>query len=142
MTSEFAIAVHAVVCLNHRKQVTSSEVLAKNICTSPTRVRRVLARLKKAGLVETKEGIEGGYHFTEDPGRVNLRMLADALEVSFVSSSWKSGSQDMDCMIASGMGSLLDELYSMLDENCRQQLEQITIADLEDRIFCRNTQYN
>ena len=33
--------------------MVSSEVLAENICTNPARVRKVMAQLKRAGLVET-----------------------------------------------------------------------------------------
>ena len=43
-------------------QTVASGLLAENICTNPSRVRRVLAKLKKAGLVQTKEGRQdGGY---------------------------------------------------------------------------------
>ena len=73
MTSEFTIAVHALVFLNHKKESKSSEELAKNVCTHPARIRKVMARLKKAGLVKTKEGIDGGYSFDLDPGCVTLR---------------------------------------------------------------------
>ena len=54
MTSEFGIAVHAMVFLHHKGDMVSSEVLAENICTNPARVRKVMARLKRAGLVSTK----------------------------------------------------------------------------------------
>lgn len=63
MTSEFGMAVHALTFLNHKGEIVSSEALAKNICTNPARVRKVMAKLKKAGLVDTKEGLEGGYLF-------------------------------------------------------------------------------
>ena len=56
MDSSFNLAVHALVCLSHSGRSLSSEALAENICTNPTRVRRVLAGLKKAGMVETREG--------------------------------------------------------------------------------------
>ena len=46
MTSEFAIAVHALVYLNHKGETVSSEALAENICTNPARVRKVMAKLK------------------------------------------------------------------------------------------------
>ena len=59
--SSFNLAVHALVCLSHSGRSLSSEALAENICTNPTRVRRVLAGLKKAGMVETREGLDGGY---------------------------------------------------------------------------------
>ena len=63
MTSEFGIAVHAMVFLHHKGDMVSSEVLAENICTNPARVRKVMAQLKRAGLVETHEGAVGGYRF-------------------------------------------------------------------------------
>lgn len=55
MDSSFNLAVHALVCLSHSGRSLSSEALAENICTNPTRVRRVQAVLKKAGIVETRE---------------------------------------------------------------------------------------
>ena len=66
MNSDFCVAVHALVYLNRRGCVLSSEELARNICTNPARVRKVLARMKKDGLVETKEGSSGGgYRFAK-----------------------------------------------------------------------------
>ena len=54
MTSEFGIAVHAMVFLHHKGDMVSSEVLAENICTNPARVRKVMAQLERAGLVECR----------------------------------------------------------------------------------------
>ena len=59
MTGEFTIAVHALVFLDHKKETLSSEELAANICTNPVRVRKVIARLKKYNLLDTKEGLRG-----------------------------------------------------------------------------------
>ena len=73
MDSSFNLAVHALVCLSHSRRSLSSEVLAENICTNPTRVRRVLAGLKKAGMVETREGLDGGYRLCADPAVLALR---------------------------------------------------------------------
>lgn len=135
MTSEFAIATHALVVLSHRKTVVSSDVLAENICTNPTRVRKVLSRLKKAGLVETKEGAEGGYLLVVPADQIDLRTVADTLEVAIVTATWKSGNPEMSCMISSGMAGVLDGLYADLDKNCRELMGNITIADLENKIF-------
>lgn len=137
MTSEFTVAVHALTVLNHRAEVVSSESLAENVCTNAARVRKVMAKLRKAGLIETKEGIEGGYLFRRDSSKVNLAMIADALDVTFVSASWKSGNPEMECLIASGMAGVLDEIYEGLDRECRDRLEKITIADIDRKIFGR-----
>lgn len=135
MTGEFAVAVHALVYLNHRAQTLCSEALAENICTNPARVRKVMARLKKAGLITTREGAEGGYTFELDPKTVTLRRVAEAVEASFVSASWRSGNPDMECLIASGMADLLDGIYAELNESSLARLEQITIADVDAQIF-------
>ncbi len=140
MTSEFAVAVHGLVYLNIKKTTTPSEELASNVCTNPARVRKVMAKLKKAGIIATKEGLEGGYHFVKDPSRVNLKQICDALEVTFVSSSWKSGNENMPCMIASGMAGVMDEIYGDLNELCRKRMEEITIKDIEEKLM-QNRQF-
>lgn len=135
MTGEFAIGVHALVFLNHKKGVRSSEEIAVNVCTNPARVRKVLARLKKAGLVQTKEGIDGGYMFNLDSSQVTLSMVADALDAVIVTAAWKSGSSDMECLIASGMADIMDGIYASLDQCCKEKLKKITIADIDRKIF-------
>lgn len=109
MNSDFCVAVHALVYLNRRGCVLSSEELARNICTNPARVRKVLARMKKDGLVETKEGSSGGgYRFAKGAGEVSLAQVARALEVRFVSTSWHSGSQEVKCLVATGMAQVME----------------------------------
>ena len=69
MTSEFAIAVHALVYLNHKQETLASEELAKNVCTNPARIRKVMAKLKKKDLIATKEGQNGGVSHFHGGGR-------------------------------------------------------------------------
>ena len=61
MKSDFSVAVHALVYLSVKGCTLSSDALADNICTNAARVRKVMARLKKAGLVGAREGSEGGF---------------------------------------------------------------------------------
>lgn len=135
MNSEFAIAVHAIVCLSRADAPLSSEQLAKNICTNPARVRKVVARLRRAGLVATKEGAEGGCRFSRDAERTTLLEILDAVGTRVVCASWRSGSADLPCLIAAGMADVMDELYDSLDQACREKLSSVTVADLIQKIF-------
>ncbi len=135
MTSEFGIAVHAMVFLHHKGDMVSSEVLAENICTNPARVRKVMAQLKRAGLVETHEGAVGGYRFAGSADTVTLCDIAQAVGAAFVSASWRSGDVDKPCLVASGMGALMDEVYTGLDALCKERLQSVTVAALEARLF-------
>ncbi|WP_040198326.1 RrF2 family transcriptional regulator [Candidatus Soleaferrea massiliensis] len=139
MTGEFTIAVHALVFLNHKAKSLSSEELAKNICTNPARVRKVMAKLKKAGLIETKEGADGGYRFSLDPASVNLARVGKALGTAYVSAGWRSGDSDMDCLIASGMAGIMDDIYDALNRRCESYLETVTIAGIDETIFHAHT---
>lgn len=135
MNGEFCVAAHALVYLHHKGVPLSSDALAENICTHPARVRKVLSRLKAAGLVVSKEGEGGGYHFPGDPAAVSLLDVAQALDIRCVEFRWRSGSVDMECLVASGMGSLMEQLADDLDQRCRQRLSEVTVAQLEDCIF-------
>lgn len=135
MKSEFIVAVHAMVFLHHKGVTVSSETLSENICTHPARVRQVMAKLKKAGLVETCEGGQkGGYSYLKTE-RVTLGQIAGALDTQFVQTSWRSGGKEMKCQVASGMAGYIDGLYGELNRQCREYLSTITIADVERALF-------
>ena len=135
MDSSFNLAVHALVFLNHSGHSLSSEALAENICTNPTRVRRMMAGLKKANLVETREGLDGGYRFCADPATLSLRQVAEAVNARFVDCAWRSGDIDRECAICSGMAGVMDALYRQMNEECAAYLSHITIADIETQLF-------
>ena len=135
MNGLFCVAVHALIYLDKRGCQLSSEELAANICTNPARVRKVMARLKRAGLVTTRTGNDGGYQLTADPAEVTLARVADALEVRFVEPPWHSGGgADCGCMVASGMAGVMDNLFENLERRCRDQLAGIRLADLETQL--------
>ena len=135
MDSSFNLAVHALVCLSHSGRSLSSEALAENICTNPARVRKVMSALKKAGMVATREGQDGGYRLCVDPATLSLRQVAEAVNTRFVDCAWHSGDIDRDCAICSGMAGVMDALYRNMNEQCAAYLAQITITDIETRLF-------
>ena len=135
MTSEFSIAVHALVFLDHKKTTVSSEVLSDNVCTNPARIRKIMAMLKKADIVMTKEGIDGGYFFHRNASEVTLEDVCRAVNMKIVCAGWKSGDVDKECLVSSGMGAVMDAIYENLDCLCKKKLAEITIEDVSKKIF-------
>ncbi len=135
MNSDFCVAVHALVYLEHKKSQVSSEELAENICTNSARVRKVLSKLKKAGIVSTREGAEGGYRLEREAQKLSLSMVAAALDVSFVEMNWRSGAYDKPCLIASGMADVMDDMVQNLNDLCKKQLDNMTVSQIVDRLF-------
>lgn len=136
MTSEFVVAVHALVFLNHKGKSMISEEIAENVCTNPARIRKVMAKLKKAGLIETREGAaKGGYRFVKKSDEVTLLDILDALDERIVSMSWRTGNPDMECLIASGMADVMDSILLRMNTGCQDILKQITVYDIDRQIF-------
>ena len=162
MSSNFCVAIHGLVYLYHSRSIVSSEELAKHICTNPARVRKVMLMLKKQGLVLTREGKDGGYSCAAGAGEITLRHIAEATEMHFAE-GFRMGKGcpgpeegaaapdgmsvpdgmaapdgmaeiDMDCLNASGMAQVMQELYEQMDALCMERLERITVADLEKRL--------
>ena len=134
MNADYNVAVHALVLMAHRGTGLSSDELARNICTNAARVRKVMAPLRAAGIVGSREGRDGGYHLARPARQITLAQVAQALDVRFISCEWSSGDTDMDCVIASGMAGAMDEVYDELNMLCRQRLDGRTIAELEQKV--------
>ena len=116
--------------------MVSSDVLAENICTNPARVRKVLAKLKNAGLLLTKEGrIGGGYALAPNAEKTTLCTVLDALGGTVVNATWHSGDSDLPCLIASGMAGVMDGIYAGMNTASRDYLDTITIKQIENQIF-------
>lgn len=136
LNAEFATAVHALVYLNHRGNCISSDEIAENVCTNPARIRKVMAKLKKAKLVNSKEGKNaGGYSPIKNLEEVTLLDIFNAVDDNVVSMNWKSGDKDKECLISSGMADIMSDIAYTLDNNCKKLLSQITINDINKKIF-------
>jgi Rrf2 family protein len=63
---QFSLAVHVLTLLGSQDgRLTSSDFLAGSAGTSPEHVRRVLAPLRRAGLVHSKPGPSGGWQLDQ-----------------------------------------------------------------------------
>ena len=131
MTAEFALAIHGLVYLHHRGKMITSEELAKNICTNPARVRKVMAKLHKAGLINASEGKGSGYLMSENGCSINLLQVLIALSEMPVTQKWRSGEIDRPCQISSGMAEVMDAVYSEMNSCCCDYLAARTIADID-----------
>jgi Rrf2 family protein len=79
--TQFSIAVHILAALGYRGgEHTTSANLAYSINASPSFVRRTLAKLSRAGLVQTATGKGGACRLARDPRQVTLLDVYRAVE--------------------------------------------------------------
>lgn len=71
--TQFAVAVHLLTMLAAMPgELHSSEEMAASVGTNPVHIRRVLARLREAGLVSSRPGPHGGWQLVTAPERTTL----------------------------------------------------------------------
>jgi Rrf2 family protein len=71
--TQFALGVHVLTLLAALPERSrTSEALAGSAGASPVHVRRVLGRLREAGLVASRPGVRGGWQLRRPPAEVSL----------------------------------------------------------------------
>jgi len=135
MKAEFVVAVHALIYLDHQKTIVTSDELANSICTNPAFVRKVMAKLKCAGLITTKEGNDGGYISDSDIDidSIDLNDILQAVDATMIIKK-KARIDVKECLLAKKMELVMDDLCYDLDKLCQDRLSDITIADIKEKI--------
>lgn len=111
--TQFSIAVHVMAGLGYlpQREATSSG-LALSVNASPSFVRRILAKLSKAGLIVTCTGQNGSTALARDPERITLLDIYRAVEAPNVFSIHtypEQASCAVSCSIKSSLQSVLDK---------------------------------
>jgi Rrf2 family protein len=76
----FAIAVQSLVFLSRSGETYPSSTLAGQVGAHAVFLRRLLALLGRAGLIEAREGREGGYRLAQAPEHMTLSAVYRALQ--------------------------------------------------------------
>lgn len=132
MNSQLPIALHILGFLTSRDgEPLTSEVMAETYGTSPVVLRRVLAKLQRAGLVETKRGASGGSVLARDPQTINLRQAYEAVAIDP-----KILSRHPECegRIEGAMATFMNAVMGDAEAALLAELEAVTVAEMNVQI--------
>ncbi len=133
VNSQLPIALHILGFLTSRQgEPLTSEVMAATYGTSPVVLRRVLAKLQQAGLVETRRGVNGGSVLARDPRKINLRQAYEA-----VTAEPQILSRHPSCegrVVAVAMAGFINSVMGDAEEALLAELEAVTIAEMDVQI--------
>ncbi|PWW43197.1 MULTISPECIES: Rrf2 family transcriptional regulator [Paenibacillus] len=80
ISSRFSIAVHTLSLIAVVPNECTGDFIAKSVNTNPVIIRRIMSKLKQAGLIEVRPGV-GGASLLKDPADITLLDIYRALEV-------------------------------------------------------------
>ena len=133
MNSQLPMALHIMGFLaSCGGDALTSEVLAATYGTSPVVLRRVLAKLKRAGLVQTQRGVGGGSVLARDAGSITLREVYEAIADEMKLMPPFSG----HCCgpVAPVLASYVNELFAEAEQALLAKLEAVTVAKMDEEV--------
>lgn len=133
--TQFALGVHMLTLLGGADVSMSSEVLAGSTGSNPVHARRVLARLRAAGLVESRPGVGGGWQLAADPATITL---ADAWRaVQCEDPLLGVHEANPACSVGQRIQGALANVNRRAAAAVESELERTTIAQLEHDTLAR-----
>lgn len=124
----FSLAVQALLVLADHDGLCNSNKLAVKLDSESGFLRKILSNLVKAGLIQAKEGRDGGYSLAKNPEQIILADIYSAIR----SEPFSKGFLDVNakkCFQPSSREALCG-LKNEMESWIIQGLEQKTIADL------------
>lgn len=132
--TQFSIAVHLMLALglNCGKEVTSAQ-MAESVNTSPSFIRRILAKLSKANLVSTTTGKSGFTSLAKPANEISLLEIYKAVDAPQTFAIHEYPTQNfcqVSCNIESVMKKVLDKAQKSFETTLGETSLAEVIADI------------
>jgi len=101
--------------------------LAESVKTNPVVIRRLVADLKSAGIIESVAGARGGFYLGRDIEAITLSDIYLAVRDK---EFFNKPKVNPDCLVSSNLGFLVDDVYSKAELSMKQTLDKVTIREL------------
>ena len=126
----FTVAIH-VLCLlaAQHPQPLTSEFIAGSVNTNPVVIRRILAVLRRAGLVKSQPGVSGGWELVAKPSAITLGRLYQIVRPGTMF-AMHSRQPNVLCPVGRNIQRGLSSHYQKAQAAMEAELARTTIADV------------
>jgi Rrf2 family protein len=111
----------------------SSGELAKSVNTNPVVVRRILLRLKEAGLVDARTGKAGGACLAKPVASISLLDVYRAVEEGGVF-AFNPNEANRHCPLSCSMKKVLGPVFEGAEKALEGHLAKLTLNDLMKKL--------
>ena len=137
--SRLATAIHVAGMLSFAEQMPlTSEAIAQSCNTNAVVIRRIVGLLTRQGLVTVKMGTGGGARLTKNPNDITLAEIYTALEEGFLFEV-PQFEQTHHCEVGKIVRPVLADVLQEAEQGLLERLNQITLADVIERIKAKMT---
>lgn len=135
MDTKFSVAIHILVMLSESKKRLSSQDLARSVNSQSSYIRKVLALLKKAGILTSSQG-KVGYDFQKSPKEISLLDIYLACQeterVKFVEIHKDT---NQECPVGKHIESVLTPTFESIENEIAKSLEGRTLEEVINNLY-------
>ncbi|HVI45814.1 MAG TPA: Rrf2 family transcriptional regulator [Chitinophaga sp.] len=125
----FPISLHILTLLARAEgTLLSSDYIAGSININPVLVRKEVSNLRNHGLIESKEGKNGGATLAKPAASILLSDIYNAIKQSSLLGNSRN-LPNPDCEVGRQINKHLDDLYEDLENTLLHKLGKMTLAD-------------
>ena len=129
LKSEYAILALLDMGLNADKGPVHVRAIANRRSIPVKFLEQVMSSLKKAGLVESIRGAQGGYVLSRPPHQITLADIVEAIEGPIAPMDCVGEGKEYRCKYITG-GCALKDVWEDVKKAIKDVLKRTTIADL------------
>lgn len=134
MDTKFSVAVHVLILVSESPHPMTSDQMAGSVGANASYIRKILALLKKAGIVDGHRGISG-YSLLIAPDQLTLLRIYRAVTEEEQTHILDIHQNPSDlCMVGRHIRPVLTELFAQVEDSFARSLASKTLADCMDAI--------
>ena len=137
MDTKFSVAVHILILISESSSPINSDQMAKSVGTNASYIRKILALLKKADIVDGHRGVSG-YGMTVSPEQLTLLQIYQAVtEETKVHILDIHQNPNDKCIVGHYIQPVLSGIFDDMEDTFAKSLAGKTQADCIDDIMKR-----
>lgn len=135
MDTKFSVALHILTMISESKDTLSSQALATSVGTNASYIRKVIALLKNAGLIQSQQG-KMGYQLSKSPKDITLLNIYFATqEVSHISLFPVHQNSNPDCPVGKHIQGAVSPLFASAEAQLEKELAQQTLEEVINNLY-------
>lgn len=137
MDTKFSVALHILAMISENKEVLTSQALATSVGTNPSYIRKVIALLKQAGLIQSHQG-KPGYELGKSPEAMSLLEIYYATqEVDQIRLFQVHQQANPACPVGRHIEAAVNPVFSAAEQALETQLSQQTLAQVIANLYAQ-----
>ena len=133
MDTKFSVALHILIFISETDKIVSSELLANSVNTNSSHIRKIIALLKKGGLIESQQG-KTGMALAKSKKDITL---ADVYQIVYTNKHLLNIHEgaNKECPVGNNIENLLQPVFNEAQDAFYNKLASKTLEQLIKELY-------